>query len=161
MRKADWLVIAVAAVLAALPVLAHEAGAADDPRPAIEAAVEKWEQAFKAADPAALAALYTTDAWALPPGGEMVEGREAIGAVFREAMNMGVKEFALEIAEVRGGGDWAYEVGKYAGMGEGGKEVDRGKYIAIWKMDDGEWRIHRDIWNSSVAPVPPPAEGGE
>jgi hypothetical protein len=34
-----------------------------------------------------------------------------------------------------------------------GKVLDRGKYVVIWKRDGAAWRIHRDIWNSSM-PAP-------
>jgi ketosteroid isomerase-like protein len=28
--------------------------------------------------------------------------------------------------------------------------VDQGKYIVIWKQDGGQWKLHRDIFNSSL-----------
>jgi ketosteroid isomerase-like protein len=33
---------------------------------------------------------------------------------------------------------------------EGGASTDlKGQYIVIWKKDaDGNWRLHRDIWNT-------------
>jgi ketosteroid isomerase-like protein len=36
---------------------------------------------------------------------------------------------------------------------EGGKVVDRGKYIVIWKREQGQWKLHRDIWNTSMPPA--------
>ena len=32
-----------------------------------------------------------------------------------------------------------------------GKEIDKGKYIVLWKMEDGKWKLHRDIFNSDNA----------
>jgi ketosteroid isomerase-like protein len=29
------------------------------------------------------------------------------------------------------------------------KVLDEGKYIVIWKHEDGQWKLHRDILNSS------------
>jgi hypothetical protein len=43
----------------------------------------------------------------------------------------------------------AHEVGKYTLMGDGDKVLDAGKYIVIWQRQDGQWKLHRDIWNSS------------
>jgi len=32
---------------------------------------------------------------------------------------------------------------------EGGQVADEIKYIVVWKHEGGEWKLHRDIWNSS------------
>jgi len=50
-------------------------------------------------------------------------------------------------------GDLAYEVGTYAAMGEGGKPLDSGKYVVVWRRDGEAWKLHRDIWNTSM-PAP-------
>jgi ketosteroid isomerase-like protein len=31
-----------------------------------------------------------------------------------------------------------------------GKVADRGKYVVIWKRVGGEWKLHRDIWTTSL-----------
>jgi ketosteroid isomerase-like protein len=31
-----------------------------------------------------------------------------------------------------------------------GNMLDSGKYIAIWRQEDGDWKIYSDIYNSSV-----------
>jgi ketosteroid isomerase-like protein len=51
---------------------------------------------------------------------------------------------------VEGHGDTAHEVGKYAVPAEGGKVVDTGDYIVIWKRENGRWRLHRDIWTTNT-----------
>ena len=68
-------------------------------------------------------------------------------------MDMGIKSVKLEIVEVEGHGDTAIEVGKYTLQGLGRKPLDTGKYIVIWKQVDGQWKLHRDIFNSSM-PAP-------
>jgi ketosteroid isomerase-like protein len=67
-------------------------------------------------------------------------------------MDMGVKEAKLDIVEVEGQGDAVIEVGRYRLSGAGGEMMDQGKYIVIWKQDEGRWKLHRDIWNSSEPP---------
>jgi len=32
----------------------------------------------------------------------------------------------------------------------GAMGVTDGKYVVIWKRDGGQWKIHRDIWNTSM-----------
>jgi len=44
-------------------------------------------------------------------------------------------------------------VGTFTLKGKGGQELDAGKYIVIWKREDGQWKLHRDIFNSSL-PAP-------
>jgi ketosteroid isomerase-like protein len=68
-------------------------------------------------------------------------------------MDSGIKAMTLESVEVEGHGDTAIEVGKYTLHDEGGQPLDEGKYIVIYKQEDGEWKLHRDIFNSSM-PIP-------
>jgi ketosteroid isomerase-like protein len=30
--------------------------------------------------------------------------------------------------------------------------MDSGKYVVIWKREDGAWKLHRDIWTTSASP---------
>jgi ketosteroid isomerase-like protein len=69
-------------------------------------------------------------------------------------MDMGVKAAKLESVEIEGHGTTAIEVGKYELYAAGKQMVDKGKYIVVWKQEHGEWRLARDIWNTSL---PPPA----
>ena len=68
-------------------------------------------------------------------------------------MDMGVKEARLRIVELEGHGDTAIEISTFTLLGEGRQVLDRGKYMVIWKREDGQWKLHRDIFNSSM-PAP-------
>lgn len=122
-------------------------------RDAIAAANENFMAAFKRGDAAGLAALYTENGQVLPPNSDFVTGKEAIQAFWQALSDMGIKEAKLEVVEVEGHGDTAIEVSKYTLHGEEGQELDKGKYIVIWKQEEGQWKLHRDIFNSSM-PVP-------
>ena len=65
-------------------------------------------------------------------------------------MDMGIKTAELESVELDGQGDTAIEVGRYRLGSESGQVLDEGKYVVIWKQVDGQWKLHRDIWNTSV-----------
>ena len=80
-------------------------------------------------------------------------GKGAIQAFWQGAMDMGIKSAQLEIDEVEAHGDTAIEVSTYTLRGEGGQALDQGKYIVIWKREAGKWKLHRDIFNSSL-PAP-------
>jgi uncharacterized protein (TIGR02246 family) len=118
-------------------------------RDAIAAANESFMAAFSKGDAAGLAALYTTTGQILPPNGDFVTGKEAVQTFWQALFDMGIKEAKLEIVEVEGYGDTAVEVSKFTLQGEGSQVLDEGKYIVIWKQEEGQWKLHRDIFNSS------------
>jgi uncharacterized protein (TIGR02246 family) len=122
-------------------------------RDAIVAANGNFKTTFKAGDAAGMAALYTENGQLLPPNSDFVTGRPALQTFWQAIMDMGIKEAGLETVEVESHGDTAIEVGKYTLKGEGGQVLDNGKYIVIWKQEDGQWKLHRDIFNSSM-PAP-------
>ncbi len=86
----------------------------------------------------------------LPTGSDAVTGKPAIQAFWQGAMDMGIKGLGLEIVELEDHGSTAIEVGNYSLSSEGEEVIDRGKYVVIWKQEDGRWKLHRDIWNSNT-----------
>ena len=124
--------------------------ASTDLRDAIATQNEQFMAAVKTGDAAGLAALYTENGQVLPPNSDFVTGQEAIESFWQAVMGMGVKEANLEIVEVEGQGDTAIEVSTFALLGEGEQVLDKGKYIVIWKQEEGQWKLHRDIFNSSM-----------
>ncbi|HEB26628.1 MAG TPA: SgcJ/EcaC family oxidoreductase [Porticoccus sp.] len=117
---------------------------------AIVAADKTFMSTFSQGNAAAIANLYTEDGQFLAPNGGFVTGRKAIEDTFQSFMNMGVKEIKLEVLEVEGYGDTASEVGKYTLEGEGGQVMDEGKFVVLWKQEAGQWKLHRDIINTSM-----------
>lgn len=124
-------------------------------RDAITKANGNFMATFGRGDAASMGALYTENGQLLPPNSDFVTGRAAIQGVWQSVMDMGIKGAKLETVELEGVGDTAVEVGVYTLSGEGGQVMDRGKFIVIWKEEGGQWKLHRDIWNSSM-PAPEP-----
>lgn len=121
-----------------------------DARAAIAAANQKFMQSFAQQDAGAIAALYTESGQLLPGNSDFVTGTAAIQGFWQGAMEMGIKAVKLEGVELEIHGETAVEVGKYTLGAEGGQTLDQGKYVVVWKNDGGDWRLHRDIWNSSM-----------
>jgi uncharacterized protein (TIGR02246 family) len=119
----------------------------------IAAGNDRFMATFKSGDAAGMAALYTEDEQVLPPNSDFVTGQQAIQAFWQALMDMGIKEAKLEIVEVERHGERVIEISKFKLLGEGETVLDEGKYIVIWKQDQGRWKLHRDIFNSSM-PVP-------
>ncbi len=107
---------------------------------------------LKSGDPEAMSMLYTSDAKLLPANGALIDGREAIKAYWSESMGQESPELVLETVNAKGYGDMAIEEGRYM-VKVGSQEVDRGKYLVTWKKEDGQWKLHLDIWNSDI-PLP-------
>ena len=126
----------------------------DQVHDAIVAANKKFMAAFENSDDVAMAALYTADAQLLPTNSDFVSGNEAVRAFWKSVFDMGIKKAKLETVEVEGMGDTACEVGKYTLFIEGEQVADSGKYVVIWKMVNGQWKLHRDIWNTSMPAQP-------
>ena len=147
--RRSHLLIALGIVLVAGSVAAQTAA----PRAALEAANARFSADFAKGDATAVASHYTIAGQVLPPNGEVVKGREAIAQFWKGAMDAGVKGVKLTVVEAESHGGTAHEVGTYVFTGEGGKTLDTGKYIVIWKRDGGQWKLHRDIWNTSM-PAP-------
>ena len=118
---------------------------------AITEANQNFMSAFKLGDAARIATYYTENGQLLPTGSDFITGQTAIQAFWQGAMDMGVKEVLLETVEADGHGDHAQEVGRYTLRGEGDQVLDQGKYIVLWQNQNGQWKLHRDIWNTSAS----------
>ena len=118
---------------------------------ALEARTGAWMEAFSAKDIDAMTAFYAEDAVLLPPNAPAIFGRDAISATMQEMFVAGLG-IELEDLEIKVAGNLGYKAGRYRTRGEDGSLIDRGKYIEIWSKIDGNWVLHRDIWNSSVQP---------
>lgn len=139
------LLVVLALSLPSLQVLAKS-----ETQTAIEAQNRALSAAVAKGDAGDIAALYARKAEALPPNGPIAKGRKAIRKLWQSALDSGVKGIKLETTGMFDHGDAADEEGRYTVFGANGKPMDTGKYIVIWKRDDGVWRLYRDIWNSNT-----------
>ncbi len=119
-------------------------------RQAIDQANRRLEATFKTGDVRAVSSLYTDDAILLPTGSEPLQGTASIADFWQAALLMGISEVKIETHELDAHGATAIELGEYTLRGADGEQIDRGKYIVIWKLLQGEWKLHRDIWNTSL-----------
>jgi ketosteroid isomerase-like protein len=125
---------------------------ADDLKATIMAADAEWSAGFAKGDAKAVAAIYSANGQILAEGSEPVKGTAALTKFLQGVMDEGVSSVALTTLEVVGQGRYATEVGSYVMKDKAGKEIDHGKYMELWRLDKGVWKLHRDIFNSSVPP---------
>ena len=111
-----------------------------------------WGDEVRRGDSTAMAAHYAADAIIMPANSEPVKGSDILnfwGGVVR----MGVKDLKLNISDISGDGDVYAETGTLELFGADNKVLDKGKYVVVWKKENGNWKMYRDIWNSNL-PAP-------
>ena len=111
---------------------------------------DAWAAAFNKGDASAVAAMYTEDAFVLPPGAEMVKGRAAIEAFWRQAaQQMGdAKLTTVDVLPL--GPRAAREIGTVSlkSKSQPPQEIV-GKYAVVWRKIGGQWKLATDIWNTN------------
>lgn len=121
-------------------------------------AIDSANAAFGAfvskSDSVGLASLYTSDAKLMVPNMPTASGRTSIqsafGGIFAASGPIGI---TLTANEVSGTEELISEVGTYSMTDKAGKEIDKGKYIVLWKQEDSKWKLFRDCWNSDLPPT--------
>jgi len=118
----------------------------------IAATNRQFMQAFENRDAAGVACFYTDDGQVLPPGAPIITGKDGIAGFWTVAMDMGIERVELRSLELTEMGDLAIEIGRAILFGGGDVQIDDPKFMVVWKRTAAGWRLHRDIWNSDVAP---------
>jgi uncharacterized protein (TIGR02246 family) len=115
----------------------------------IEKLNDVWTAAFNKGDAAAVAALYTEDAYVLPPGSAMVKGRAAIEAFWRQAAQQMSDAKLTTIDVLPLGRSAAREIGTVTlkTKSQPPQEVV-GKYVVVWRKIGRDWKLATDIWNT-------------
>ena len=117
-------------------------------RQAIQAATKQWVDNYNSGNIDALVALYTEEAKLLEPNSQMIVGRESIQAIYQGFIDASVRDLQHTTIDLQVSRDMAYV---------DGKSTTGNKYVEIWRLEDGTWKMDVDIWNSSV-PLPVPEE---
>ena len=132
----------------AIAVLACAAPAMAQSKTAIQKLEDQWGAAFNKGDAAAVAAMYTDDAYVLPAGAPMAHGRDDIQKFWAAAMQQlgDVKCTAVDVKPLGRGG--AREIGTCIFKTKGAAPQDGAvKYAVVWQKVNGQWMLNTDIWN--------------
>ncbi len=135
------------------PAEANASDAAADEQ-AIRANVDRWLEAVKAKDAAAIAQFYTEDGAVMPPNMPIGKGHAAIQKAWADMMatpgfNL---RFTPEQIVVSSSGDMALDRGTYrlTVSPAGTPQTDTGKYLVVWRKVGGEWKAAADMFNSDI-----------
>jgi len=150
--------VAPPVVLALLALLAS-CKAAAPPEEFPQAAADAWLGSFNGGDVAGLVLSYSADARLLPPDEPIISGAEAIEA-FWQAYGPGqVRLEQGDVESIKIGELWFRE-GVYKAQFADEGEPRVGKFIELWKLENGNWLMFRQMWNRNapLAAAAPPGD---
>jgi ketosteroid isomerase-like protein len=116
----------------------------------IEAANQEITQFMAKGDSVGLAAAYSTDGALMLNNIPSVKGKENLTKVWGGFMNAGIGGVELKTLEVWGDENFITEEGLFTTKSKEGAQLDKGKYLVVWKKEDGKWKLHRDLSNSDL-----------
>ena len=116
----------------------------------IRAITDRFESTFSAGDLNKISEFYSENGMLLPSGFDFVIGRQDINEFWQSAVDMGINYIKIDIIEIEQHDDTAIEMSNYTLSDSDNQVIDSGKGIVIWKNTDGNWKMHRDIWTSSL-----------
>jgi len=119
----------------------------------IAAANLAFETAISKMDSVGISNLYATDAKWMNPNAPSVEGRAALVGSVGTIMRAGIGSAKLTTTEVWGDENFVTEEGVYLLNAKDGSQIDKGKYLVLWKRVDGKLMFYRDIFNSDLPPA--------
>ncbi|WP_460452251.1 YybH family protein [Alsobacter sp. SYSU BS001988] len=108
-----------------------------------------FETAFNTGDFETVASMYAEDAFLLPAGSPLVQGRSKIKAFWSEAAKA-VGDLTLTADDVKPlGPAAAREIGRFSlkSKGQNAQEMS-GKYVVLWEKVGADWKLSTDIWNA-------------
>lgn len=122
---------------------------------AIEKENQIFTEAFNKGDSIAATNGYASDAKFMPPNQKAVSGRANIQTAIAGFIKAGASGLTIKPIEVWGDENMLTVEEEWSMTDKEGKEIDRGKSLELWKMEEGKWKLFRDIFNSDL-PCPPP-----
>jgi ketosteroid isomerase-like protein len=135
----------------AIALLALLAGCRDAAPPDAfpQAAADGWLGSFNGGDVAGLVLMYSPDAEILPPDEPVIAGPEAIEKFWQ---GYGPGQVRIELGEVdtRKIGEFWFREGAYKAQFADEGEPRVGKFIELWKHEDGNWLMYRQMWNRNA-----------
>lgn len=149
-----------ALALFALLTGCNRGGAPEEAFP--QAAADGWKGSFNGGDVAGLVLVYSSDAKILPPDEPFITGAKEIEKFWTDYRPGQVRLDVGEVQSTRIGEYW-YREGTYKAQFQDEGEPRVGKFIELWKKENGNWVMYRQMWNRNapLAPTEQPAAGDD
>ena len=112
-------------------------------RKEIEALDRQFSEDFRNKDSVALANYYASDGML-----GAVKGNDNIVSAFGKMISYGIKNGTPDLLfttnSLATDDEFVVELGSYRFVDKDGNMKSQGKYVVVWKQEDGEWKIYRD-----------------
>ena len=108
----------------------------------IELRLREYENHLRNGDSIALGSIYMEDAEIIPS----TVGSENIIKAFGSMIRDSITGSNFKTTHLWGNNQLLVEDGTGTWSHANGKVVGRGRYLLVWKKDDGKWKILRDTW---------------
>lgn len=122
-----------------------------------KAQIQKLQEAFAKAyndkNAAALADMYTQEAYLLPNNLEMVHGQSGIRGFWEKGVQGGS---GLKLTVVNAeplGSDAVLDIGTFTNNEGPNAQPVEGKYAVLWRKTGNDWKIAADIYNRTKPPL--------
>ena len=116
----------------------------------IDAANMEFVKLFNTSDSVGLANMFTIDGKSMEPNEPAFSGRSEIQRHYAIVMKAGNNKLGLVTTGLWGDEKMLAEEGEYKFMDKNEKVLDKGKYIVLWKKEEGNWKLFRDCYNSDM-----------
>lgn len=133
--------VVVFCLAAAVPSYAQD-------KAAIQKLVDQFAEAYNKGDAAAVSQMYTDDAVLLPPGAEMVRGKDAIQGFWKQQVERS-GDLKVTVVETKSlGSDVAHAIGTTTSRTKGQQpQTLSGKGTVLLQRVGTDWKIATHIWN--------------
>jgi uncharacterized protein (TIGR02246 family) len=114
--------------------------------------------AYNAKDATKVSQMFTDGGAVLPPNASTVRGTENVRIYYTKRFDQGASDLVLEPQTVAGSGTLAFASGDYRlNMAPPGgvAQRDRGKFLFIFRENNGQWRFDHLMFSSDFAPGGP------
>ncbi len=108
----------------------------------IELRLRDYENHLQNGDSISLGDMYMINAEIIPS----TVGRENIIMAFGSMIRDSITGSSFKTTQLWGNDQLLVEDGTGTWSHANGKVVGRGRYLLVWKKDDGKWKILRDTW---------------
>ena len=111
-----------------------------------------WVEELKKGDSVAIASHYGPDAKILLSNSEPVSGKDIL-STWGGTIRSGLTDWKFVTTDLEGNEDYLIETGTFEINDANKNMVDKGNYVVIWKWQNGEWKLYRDIGVSAMPAV--------
>lgn len=117
----------------------------------IVTASANFSRAFMARDIDGMLDVYTSDAKIFPNNREILSGEDLKNYWTPNNSSNKTVHHKITSEYIRFFGNYAHDYGYYEGKtqnAEGSISEWKGKYVVVWKKENGDWKMYLDIWNA-------------